>query len=209
MVVADDLNAINRFYMVGSPSPTTTDMALTPSLVRAAWIHAGSLQAMHDADVTLVRVDVTCLTTPTAGQATGSFGDAGTNSGNPLPPGTALVIKFKTPRRYRGGHPRAYMTGLIREGMTNPSEWLPAYMANWATAWSTFIGQLVATTPGSINWSGQVNISYFAGFHNVTYPSGRVRSVPTLRAVPVIDSVLSYSVNPRPASQRRRNLQSA
>jgi hypothetical protein len=62
--------------------------------------------------------------------------------------------------------------------------------------------------PTALTPAFQVNVSYFSGFTNVTFPSGRIRPVPKLRSVPLVDTVTSWSTNPNVASQRRRNLQS-
>ncbi len=110
-------------------------------------------------------------------------------------------------RRYRGGHPRTYLGALVSADLAGPAIWNATTLASLVTAWAGLMGDIAArvdtwtASPGAQH----VNVSYYFGFHNVTYPSGRVRSVPTLRSTPVIDFVTNYGSNPNVCSQRRRN----
>jgi hypothetical protein len=119
-----------------------------------------------------------------------------------------VVIKFKIARRYRGGHPRFYLAGGMATDVTAQNTWTPAYQSAVAAAWVAFINACVLAPPASLGVLAQVNVSYFSGFVNKTFPSMRTHPVPVLRAVPLQDTVLGASTNPKVASQRRRNLQS-
>jgi hypothetical protein len=154
-----------------------------------------------------IRVEDLSSATGAVGQSTNNV--VGTNSGHDLGAGTALVIREVITRRYRGGHPRQYLPGLLAEALTDSGNWDTTFLANFVTAYTAFRAAVAAGVPGGIAPANDCSVSFYHGFHNVTLPSGRVRSVPTLRTTPVVDAVASFNGNPKVASQRRRNQQSS
>jgi hypothetical protein len=76
------------------------------------------------------------------------------------------------------------------------------------TDYISFNSTIITSPPAGMGVMLPVNVSYFQGFHNFTFPSGRVKAIPTVRPVPVVDLINNFSVNPHVGSQRRRNLQS-
>jgi hypothetical protein len=156
----------------------------------------------------MVLSELTDLTSNTAPQVQNSTGATGTAGTNDNPAGTALVIRHHIARRYRGGHPRIYFPGTLASGLTSITQWSNGYLAAWVAAYTTYIAACVANTnPAAIGTITHVNISFYQGFTNHTYPSGRVKAIPTLRVTPLIDTILNLSGNATPASQRRRNEQ--
>jgi hypothetical protein len=154
-------------------------------------------------------IEITDLSSISSPQVVVSTSKVGTGATTPAGAAAALVLKFKIPRRYRGGHPRFYMSGLKNTDYGAPPTWQAATLTAWVSAWQNFITDISAAPPASLNVVQQVNVSYYSGFTNFTYPSGRSRPRPTLRNVPLVDIVIGVSANPNVASQRRRNLQSA
>jgi hypothetical protein len=120
-----------------------------------------------------------------------------------------MVIRHKINRRYRGGHPRTYLPGLAGFYVGANGNWTAASMSATLTGWNTFMASCIASPPAAVGTLVHVNVSYFTGFVNKMFPSGRQHPVPTVRGTPVVDTIVSESINPRPASQRRRNIQSA
>ncbi|SRR6266446_3166374 len=159
-------------------------------------------------DLTLVNTVLTDLSSNTAAQAVsttaGGVGSGGTNS----PPDICFIVKLKIGRRYRGGHPRHYFAQPIFANFTTVFQWTAAYQTAFITAFNNLVSDILTAVPAAAAPATEVNVSYFSGFHNVTFPSGRIRPVPTVRVTPVVDTILSHSANPKPGSQRRRNLQS-
>lgn len=93
--------------------------------------------------------------------------------------------------------------------LADVEHWTSAYVAAIATAFGAFIAAAVTTPPTNLGTVTHINVSYFSGFTNKTFPSGRVHPVPNLRSGgPFKDTVQSYGVNAIIASQRRRNGQS-
>jgi hypothetical protein len=159
--------------------------------------------------VTLTEVLITDLTSPTAAQAAVAVSHAGTRTGTNLAAGTAVLLGFPIARRYRGGKPRIYLPFFSSNDLASDNSWVTASVTGLVTAFGTFVGAIYT----AVNvWGGgpqQVNVSYYEGFTVYNPDPGviRAKNIPTKRAVPLVDVVTSIVGNPRPASQRRRNLQ--
>lgn len=156
----------------------------------------------------LVLSELTDLTSASSAQVQNSTGHTGGSTHQASPAGLALVIKKAIVRRYRGGHPRVYLPGIPNANLANANAWDPTALGNIVAGYQTFIAACVANTnPAAIGTITHVNVSYFSGFTNHTYPSGRVKPIPTPRLTPLIDTIVNTIGNPIPASQRRRNEQ--
>ncbi len=159
-------------------------------------------------DLTLVNTVLTDLTSATAAQAISTTASGVGSGGSNSPPDICFIVKLKIARRYRGGHPRHYFAQPIFSNFSSVFQWTAAYQTAFITAYNSLVSDILTNVPAAAAPATEVNVSYFSGFHNVTFPSGRIRPVPTVRVTPLVDTVLSHSANPKPGSQRRRNLQS-
>lgn len=158
--------------------------------------------------LSLVNSELTDLTSNTAPQVQNSTGHTGGIGTAVLSSGTALVIKHEIARRYRGGHPRIYLLGIPAAELGTTTTWDPTYLGNVVGSYTSYIAACTANTnPTAIGTITHVNVSYFSGFTNHTYPSGRVKAIPTPRGTPLIDPIIALVGNPVVASQRRRNQQ--
>ena len=201
-----DGDIINRIFLrYSGTAPTDADLVTMAGVVATNW--ASYMAAIYVTNMHLIDTLLEDLTSATGatGFATSDVPGAITNP--PLSSGVATVIQLKISRRYRGGHPRVYLASGGADDLSSQDQWSSDYLAACTSAWGDFTGAVF--TDG---WSGagtidHVNVSYYAGYTNHTFPSGRVRPIPTPRGTPLIDPVIAFSVNPRPASQRRRNLQ--
>ncbi len=157
--------------------------------------------------IALVLTLLTDLSSPSAVQSqvtTNSSGGGG--AGATLAGGSAAVVKKRIARRYRGGHPRDYIAGLLQSSLSNPQTLTTGFVTNLTNDYNAFISAVLLAVPVAAAPAFEVNVSYFSGFHNVTDPiSGRSRAVPTPRVTPVVDLITGHTVNPSIASQRRRN----
>jgi hypothetical protein len=195
------------FFSFSGAGPNVADLNTLATTIDSAW--AANIISLQPSTATLTSIQLTDLTSATGAQTVKSVSRVGNRAVTALPSATSIIIKFKIARRYRGGHPRFYLYGGGAQDTLNPSTWLSAFTGPVATQWAAFIAACELTPPTNLGVLVHVNVSYFSGFTNKTFPSGRIRPVPTVRGTPVVDSVVSYSVNPIIGSQRRRNLQSA
>lgn len=196
------------FFQYSGAGPSVADMSTFLATVSSSWLtNIGPLQ---DTATTLTSIQGTDLTNASAAQAINGTQRAGSRAGSGLQAGVSPIIKFKVARRYRGGHPRIYLPAGVGTDTATAQQWTSTFTSLLLTNWQAFITACVAGPPASFGTLSHVNVSYFAGFTNKTFPSGRIRPVASLRVgVPVVDTVVSYSINPNFGSQRRRNLQSA
>jgi len=204
--LAADTAIRNRLFFSYSGTVSSTDLATLLGTASAAWgtQMVPNLTPAHSLN-SIVGTD---LQTSSGAQVINGTVRAGTNAGTPLPAGTALVLKFKIARRYRGGHPRFYLCGIATTSVGTGQTWAAATVSIFVTSITNLVSTIVTTPPTAMGTLAHVNVSFFAGFTNRTFPSGRVRPVPSVRVTPLVDAVLGYSGNPKFGSQRRRNLQS-
>ena len=202
MSQTDTPNMQNRLFFKYVGALSQADAATWCASMRSNWItHMGAHMANQ---VTLYKTVLTDLTSASAAQAidttTGAFA-AGTSADIA---GLSAVIQLKLARRYRGGHPRIYLPGVRATDVANLNQLTGGLISSLVTDIGAFISAVLTAVPVAAAPATHVNVSYFQGFHNITLPSGRTRSVPTLRGTPVVDTVLSYGVNPTLGMQRRR-----
>lgn len=202
----EDVNTINRWFIAyGGAAPTAAQLVAFATNVGSVW--ATDLSPQTNASTALTEVVCTDLTSATGAVGVFTTSIPGTKAGVPLSAAAACVVSQTILRRYRGGHPRVYLPGRTQSDLLDSQKWQTAFLAAMLSAWTNFVAGIV-TDP----WAGgaplrQVNVSRYFGFTNYTTPSGREKSRPTPRPVPLIDTVVAYRVNPKVGSQRRRNQQ--
>jgi hypothetical protein len=195
------------FFSYAGAGPAVADLNTLAGTISAAW--NTNMAPQVNTGVTLTGITLTDLASASGAQVVTSQARVGTLVGTAMTAATAMVIKFKVARRYRGGHPRFYLPGRVIADLATSVQWAAGSVTNVVTAWTAFIAACVLAPPAPIGVMTHANVSYFLGFTNTTFPTGRTRAVPRLRAVPVVDAVTSYSGNQQIGSQRRRSQQSA
>jgi hypothetical protein len=206
MTQGSDTNLQVREFFQYAGTLSTADAITWLTNMEVAWraLQTASLVT----GLALVLSELTDLTSTSAPQVQNSTGGAGGNSNPPNAAGVALVIRKKIARRYRGGHPRIYIPGTPQGWLTTANQWDSTQLGTLVGNYTTFINACIANTnPAAIGAITHINISYYSGFTNHTYPSGRVKAIPTPRATPLVDAIIGVVGNPKPASQRRRNEQ--
>ena len=142
-------------------------------------------------ELILDKVVATDLTNATAPEVETSSGITGGASGAVLSAGSAVVVQHKILRRYRGGHPRTYLGGIVQGVLATAQQLHPANVTTFLTDWASFENDVNAF----------VNADYIPLVQCVV--SYRDRNV--ARVVPLIEDIQNHSVQPRICSQRRRN----
>lgn len=194
-------------YTGGPPMPADT-------LALATDFHASIVSrfgALYNPTVALEYVEVTDLASSVGAQSTYTATHVGTRSGGPLAAATAVLVSWIIVRRYRGGKPRSYFPFFSDTDLASDLSWVSGSVTAMETAVQLFYDDLVTFTSGSTVITQLVQVSYYQGFTSVTNPiTGRTKDVAKLRVGgPITDALVSLTVSPRPASQRRRNLQRA
>lgn len=202
----EDLNMVNHVFIQYTGTPVLPAQLLDFVDAAAASWHTRIMDFQSNG-VTLSAVRGTDLSSDTSPTVESPFTFVGGHTDPALSAGAAAVLSHKIARRYRGGHPRTYLGGLVTSQLQDAQSWDSELITDLTAAWANFMSDLIAAA-----WTGSptlnpVNVSYFQGFTNHTYPSGRVRPIPNVRSTPLIDVIEDTVVNPKVGSQRRRNKQ--
>jgi hypothetical protein len=200
---ADTFRAGSRFFLTyANAAPTPGNCATIASDISAAW--GTHIAPNVDAQFALSEVDVLDLASysGSSGQWTGSI--AGSAGGTSLPSQTAVNVEFGVARRYRGGKPRIFFPPPTTSEQLDAGHWTVAFVDGMTGAVSDFFTEIEALSVGAVGALTHVNLSYYAGFTNVTNSSGRTRAAPKYRATALVDTVESYAVKSVLGSQRRR-----
>lgn len=117
------------------------------------------MQALQDGDTAMTEMEVTDLTSDTAGQGTYDTTSTGTRAGSYLPASASFLVSYATSRRYRGGHPRTYLSVGVQADLDSAQLWAADFQAEVSAAWQAFIGGMLVTW-GSTTLTGLVAIQY-------------------------------------------------
>lgn len=202
----DDQNIQNHFYMNYANSVSGADCGTINGLVESAW--SAHMAALLPPAYTMTSVETTDLSSSTGAQVASPYTVAGTASGSPISAGAAVVIHGVTARRFRGGHARVYIAGIMEGNIQSPQLLTTAALGTYFTAWTAIPAAVASSPPADAGAMAAVAVSFYSGFTTHTGTTGRIRNVPTLRSTPLVDLITSWVVNGTIASQRRRNRQS-
>lgn len=199
-----NLDVSVRFYLAYTgTAPTNAQCATFAGNVGTEW--AASMAPYTNSDFTATSADVEDVSILSGGTGAGTFTHVGTQSGTPLGGQVASLINFGIARRYRGGKPRVYHPAGSEAGLASINQWSTTQQTNVNAAWTSFINALIGVPWSGGTISGQVNVSYYAGFASYQNPvTMRWKNLNTPRATPVVDTITSHSLNLLLGTQRRR-----
>jgi len=208
--LGSDIDAITRLHIsyTGTPPNDVTCAALA-ALLRI--IYNAELIPYMTPGNKITGVQVTDLSSVTGGQGEDLGITNGTYSSTDLTAGTALLVNMHIQRRYRGGKPRSYFPLGGGSALTTQSLWDSTFLSNVQAALDAIRADIAVTASGGCSLADVVNVSYYKGFVSAQNPvTLRWRNIPLVRtgSIPV-DAATSWVANPKPSSQRRRNLHSA
>jgi hypothetical protein len=202
--ISNDLSAVNRFHWgYSGNAPLNTDCTTFAGLVATAW--ASYMGPVTHSSVSLVGTEITDLSTPSGGTGSNAGVHAGTHTGTALPAGTCALVNYTIQRRYRGGKPRSYLPAGSSSDVGDGQKWSTAGRSAIENGWLSFLLQAESTPPAGSGALRRVSVSYYSGFKTHEGSTGRMTNIPLLRTTgPVIDDILTTSVDAEFASQRRR-----
>lgn len=204
-VEADGAVAGSRFYLsYTGGSASAADLNTLAVDIGTAW--NSNLAVLVQQEYTLNEVDVLDITTPTGSSGRAVVSHPGGDASSSTPQQVAVNVAFSIARRYRGGKPRMYLPPPGRAAFAGENRWSTTYVGQANTQFAAFFAALAALSVGSLGSLKHVNVSYYAGFSNITNSSGRIHAAPTYRHTPLIDVVTGYKTSAVMSSQRRRRL---
>lgn len=214
--------AIRHFFEVGSDTNVACRLHYTysgtaPADAACVTIATDVLTSMHtnllpvmNQDNSIASVSVTDLTSPSSGFGQHFAAANGAVTSQPLPPAACVLLNVRIGRRYRGGKCRTYWPLGSAADLATTLEWAGASVTAFEAAIAQVIDDTIAISTAGTTIGTLVNISNYSGFSTVGPDlEGRFRYPPKVRAVAIApDPFTGIAVNPKVASQRRRNLQS-
>jgi hypothetical protein len=194
-----------HFLYSGTPPSDATCNTMATSISGFA---IAQLVPLLDGDSGLHGIEVTDLSSPTAGHGLNATTSGGSRSGGVMPAATCALQSMKIARRYRGGKPRAYWPFGTATDLSNNQNWSGTALTDFAANLTAYIGGIIGLTTSGCVIGEQVSISYYSGFTAVVNPvTGRTRDVPKVRTAAITpDPIVSWAILTQVASQRRRNL---
>lgn len=149
-------NILHARY-AGGTIDTAACQALATT-VRTAW--NTNLAPLVHAFTVLKTVEVTDISTRTGAQGVDTVGSTGTQAGTPSSNQVALVGSLKIAQRYRGGHPRIYIPGMVTANITGGTTFTSTYITSMQTALRAIRTAINGSSAGGATWN-MVAVSYF------------------------------------------------
>jgi hypothetical protein len=147
---------------------------------------------------TLNSVQVTDLTSPTAGGGEWSGNYPGTRGDDSIPANAAVLVRYPLQLRYQGGHPRTYLLAGGNADMAGATEWSTGLVGEIQTHWPSMLNQILSYAVGGTTLQSVVMVSYVDKEENPTPPYRRA----TPLVVPLPINLIQVEASM--ASQRRR-----
>jgi hypothetical protein len=139
-------NIVHYKYEAGPPSPE--DLTTMAEALDAQWIT--SLTPYQDPDTSMNSVKLTDLTSALASQVELGTPTPGTREGDLLPASACLLVTYDIDYRYRGGHPRNYLSVGVQGDLLNAQNWTSDFADAAKGAWNEVtelpIGETYGTT---------------------------------------------------------------
>jgi hypothetical protein len=184
-------------------APTSADLEDIATSVSVTW--AEYLAPMMTPDGYLGSVTVYDLANPATVEGVWSGSEEGTRTGALPSIATCALMQGHIDRRYRGSRPKLFLPYGVVADSEDINQWTGDFLTEMPEAWGDYITNLAVDGAGSTVLGDPVGVSYYHGFTVVTSPTtGRARNVPTVRDVPLVSDIISYTLRARFGSQRRR-----
>lgn len=202
--VEADVLAQTIHFFTFSGGASTADLS---SFAAAAVSHGDTrFAALCSDQVGMLSATARDLSSAMGNEATAGAPWVGTRGTALVPPAAAAVVSHSIARHYRGGHPRTYLPVGVSADITNSGIWSTGFVAAVEAGWGGWTSDLLGSSFGGLTINQIVNVSYFGPPNRViTGSGGRVRTVSTVRAVPIVDTITGHTVRGNIGSQRRRN----
>lgn len=182
---------VNIYYVQYSgTAPSSSD--LNNYLTAIATPIETAYEAEMSVDNELTEYVITDLTSSTGATSSLSRSAFGSRSGDFNPASVAVVISNHINRRYRGGHPRKYLSwgtsGTFATGSTK--DWDSGFITDCEAKYAAMLAGMIGITEGGTTFAANVSVSY--------------RNAGAVRATAVVDPIVSSTMAVRVCSQRRR-----
>lgn len=204
MTYADDPSVATGLYFAYSgTAPTGAQLTTFAGVLAAEW--ATAMSPLQASNISLVEIDCEDIGSSTGASGTWTGTHAGTRGGTSLTGQVCVIMNYAIARRYRGGKPKGFFPAGVAGDLADADTWGSSFRALMVAAVEDIVTAGIGAPWTGATIPGTCNVSYYEGFDVFIEPSGRARNISKLRAGgPVVDTVLTYTANPKVGTQRRR-----
>lgn len=203
--VGSDTSAQNVLHFRYTGGATGADLAAGATTIAAGLAGLAALAAVMGTHVTLESITLTDLASMAEPHGEADIGLVGTETGEPLPSGSAVLMNFLIARRYRGGKPRAYLPFGTALDLNASNKFISASLTNFLDAYGN-LNTTITDDSGPVGITNQCNVGYFSGYTlGPAQPGGFRKKIPTPLGAPHNDLITGFVPSQNVGSQRRRN----
>lgn len=186
-----------HFQYSGTP-PSNATCATLGTLIASQW--ATHMAPACPSPTSLQVVQVTDLTSTTAGEGEALVLHPGSRGDDSIPANAALLISYPSALRYKGGHPRTYLYVLGNADLSGAMSWSPAATTEVQGDWQAFLTGCVGLTSGGMTISGFCSVRYKGKFLPNSGPPHFYLNTPLINPIPPGQAAAHAQI----ASQRGR-----
>lgn len=199
-IEGDALGQTVHYFSYGGGAPSAG--ALSTFANTAVANGATQFQGLASDQVGMSGATARDLSSAMGNEASAGTPWVGTRGTALTPPAAAVIVAHSISRHYRGGHPRTYLPLGVAGDINVSGRWATAFTSAVQTAWGAWIASLI----GVSGVTNIVNVSYYGPPNRIiTSSTGRVRTISTVRATPLVDAITGHVTRFNIGSQRRRN----
>lgn len=203
-----DGNIQNKYHFTYSGTADATSLNTLLGIVATSW--SANLAPHLPSTYHLTSITINDLNSATGAKVGESLSIAGTlTPGTALTSGAAAVLSLQTSLKYRGGHGRTYLGGMVKESTADANTWTTVFQAALQAALAAFINEIISAAPALLGALKHVIVHRFG--KTAGSPVAQAGFKVTAKSVPLTTPftmpVTGIVTNPQVASQRRRNQQ--
>ena len=145
-------------YKFSGGGPSVGDLTTMGDALAGDW--EALMTPFQDADTALTGVKLTDLTSALGAQTTVGADLVGTRDGAYLPASASVLVTYDVAVRYRGGHPRNYLSVGVQADLDTAQTWTADFATDVQNAWNELTAAPVGVTYGatSITTMGVVSL---------------------------------------------------
>jgi hypothetical protein len=186
-----------HFRYAGTP-PVGTGITAIANNIGLAW--QNNVASLCPSPTHLSSVEVTDLTSDTAGQAILPMDVPGTRGDDSIAANAAVLCSYPSPLRYKGGHPRTYLYVLGNADFNGAMHWTQAATDEVNAHWIAFLQACSQVSGGGATLGSFCFVRYKGKFLPNSGPPHFYLDTPMVGNINPFDTVTSNQVS----SQRGR-----
>lgn len=200
---ADTLWANVLHFTYGGAAPSIGTCTTIAGNIATAW--ASNIASLCPSPTTLQLVEITDLSSPTAGGGESLVIHPGTRGDDSIPANAAVLISYPVIGRYKGGHPRTYLYVLGNADLQGATNWSTAATAEVQAHWRSFLLACIAAGTAGTTISGFCGVRYRGKFLPNGGPPHYYLTTPIVMAIDANQAVARQQMSSQRGRIERRS----